>query len=353
MNHLYFQVQNGCAGDMLVASLLDLGLPLVELERELRKFPVGGFRLQTKKVRRKTTFGHELPATALEIIPDGTWEDTNSYQKIVSVIQQSGLSQKQKERLSKIFNLLARAESAVHGEPLEKLHFHQVGQVDALVEMASVVIALDLLEVEEVGCSAIGVACPAPATVEMLRGLPAVVHGCPYELATPTGVAILCGLCPEPGQASRLKLKAAGYGAGQRLEPSPNVVQALLGSSETGNDEVGVIETNIDDLNPVLFDFLMERLFASGALDVSLFPGQAKKNRPVFNLQVIFPPERLEPVAHTIFSESTTLGLRFRLEKRLVLERRMQTVETSWGPVPVKLGFLKGRLVNLAPEYEV
>ncbi|MCM8769450.1 MAG: nickel pincer cofactor biosynthesis protein LarC [Candidatus Omnitrophica bacterium] len=352
MNSLYFQVQNGCAGDMLVGSLLDLGLSLSVLEKELKKLPLPGYRLKTEKVTRETDFGHQLTGTIFQVIPESPEEETTSYKEILSLIKESSLKSKQKKLLKKIVDTLAVAESAVHGEKLEEVHFHQVGQMDALIEMTSVIIALDLLEVERVGCSTVGIAQPAPATIKMLQGIPVTVHPVPYELATPTGVAILRAICSLPGQTLEMCLKAAGYGAGLRKQPSPNMVQVLLGSTEPAEKIVGVIETNIDDMNPVMFDQLMEKLFEAGALDVSFFPGQTKKNRPVFNLRVIVPEAKMERVAEIIFTESTTLGLRFHRENRLALERRIESVATPWGKIPVKLGFWKQQLVNMAPEYD-
>jgi len=351
MRSLYFQVQNGCAGDMLVASLLDIGLSLTELKRELERIPVSGYHLKVSRVKRPTDFGHHIEATVFQVVPKSSWKDKTSYREIVQTVEKSSLVQTQKDRLKKILGILARAEADVHGEEISELHFHQIGQADALVEMSAVVIGIDLLQVEEVSCSSIGVAQPAPATVKVLKGMPTVVHGVAYELTTPTGAAILRGLCPLAGKPVTMNMEAMGYGAGQRTEPVPNVVQVLLGS-RVAESRVAVLETNIDDMNPVFFEVLMERLFKAGALDVSLFPGQGKKSRPVFQLQLICSPEHLERICETIFAESTTLGLRFRLENRIVLERRMEKISTAWGEIPVKFGLWKGQVVNFAPEYE-
>jgi len=351
MRSLYFQVQNGCAGDMLVASLLDVGLSLADLKRELERIPLSGYHLKVSRVKRPTDFGHHIEATVFRVVPKSSWKDKTSYREIVQTIEKSSLLQSQKDRLKKILGILARAEADIHGEKVSELHFHQIGQVDALVEMSAVVIGIDLLQVEEVSCSSIGVAEPSPATAEVLKGMPTVVHGVPYEITTPTGAAILRGLCPLAGKPVTMNLEATGYGAGQRAEPAPNVVQVLLGG-RVAESPVAVLETNIDDMNPVFFEVLMERLFKAGALDVSLFPGQGKKSRPVFQLQVISRPQHLERICEIIFAESTTLGVRFRLENRLVLERRMEKISTAWGEIPVKFSFWRGQVVNFAPEYE-
>lgn len=349
----YFEVQSGCAGDMLVASLLDAGLDIRLLKKELTKLPFSDYSIAVRKVDRPTHYGHNLKATIFEVKPGKNWLDSTSYSDICKLIDQATFSSTRKKKIKGIFQILAEGESKAHGEPISKVHFHQVGQVDALVEVAGVVAGLELLGIEKVYCSQIGLANPAPATSEIGRGMPVILTGQKWEITTPTGISIIKAITELPGFSPEITLTRVGYGAGTRLEPAPNVVRFMEGLTFSGPEQIQVIETNLDDINPLFFDRILERLFQAGALDVGFFPGQTKKNRPVFDLKIQAPLERFEQVAKVIFEETTTLGLRYRTENRLVLDRKMETVDTTWGKIPVKIGFFQGKPVNIAPEYDV
>ena len=349
----YFEVHNGCAGDMLAASLIDAGLSRAALSRELGKLGLRNYTLRIETVSRPTGYGHPLKAALFNVVPRaGRWDDHTAYRTIVRIVQKSRLAKPLREKIQNIFSVLAEAEALVHGEKPECVHFHEVGQIDAIVETAAVVIGLDLLGVEEISCGAVGLAQPAPATARIVRGMKTVPRDVPYEITTPTGAAILKGLCGLRGPARPMTFSTVGFGAGTRPEPSPNVVRFYLGETGGTDDTVVVIETNIDDMNPVLFEHAMERLYAAGALDVCLTMGQGKKNRPVFQLMVLGSEAGFDRLAHTIFEETTTLGLRYRIENRRTLERLFRDVKTPWGAVPVKVGLLEGKQVNVSPEYE-
>ncbi len=350
----YFEVHNGCAGDMLAASMVDAGLAPAALRRELAKLGLRNYSLRIETVRRPTGYGHPLKATLFRVLPHkDAWDDSTAYPAIVRLIEKSRLAPAVKDKIKGVFAVLAQAEARVHGEKPDHVHFHEVGQVDAIVETAAVVAGLELLGVDKVYCSAVGIAEPAPATVEMLKGRAVIVRDAPYETATPTGVAILKGLCGEGACGRRaMTFSRVGYGAGTREEPAPNVVNFYLGEQGAEVATVAVIEANVDDMNPLLFEQVMEKLYEAGALDVHLAVGQGKKNRPVFHVTVLAPERLVEEAARIIFEETTTLGLRYRVDNRLTLERSSRNVKTPWGKIPVKIGFLGGKPVNAAPEYE-
>lgn len=347
----YFEVLNGCAGDMLAGSIIDAGLPLEELKKELKKIPVVSYHVEAEKVLKKTTYGHSIEATQFRVIPGKKWDDSTSYAKITGLIDASALSESNKNNIKKVFAVLARAESSVHRESIKHAHFHQVGQVDAIVEVASTVIGLDMMGVGNVYSSSMGVAKPAPATLEMLKGLPVVMKSVDAEIITPTGAAIIKGLCSVSENLPGLSISQVGYGAGEMDLPYANVLKFLLCSSGIKNDSIIVLQTNIDDMSPLLFENLFEKLFASGALDVSVYQGFGKKNRAVFNLQIILPENLLKDMARIVFKETTTLGIRFRKESRKILEREECPIKTKWGEVRIKKGYMDGKIVNAAPEY--
>ena len=347
----YFDILNGCAGDMLAGSIIDAGLPLEELRKELRKIPVASYRVEAEKVLKKTTYGHSLEATQFRVIPGKKWDDSTSYAKITGLIDASTLSVSNKNNIKKVFDVLARAESSVHRESIEDVHFHQVGQVDAIVEVASTVIGLDMLGAGKVYCSSPGVAKPAPATLEMLKGLPVIMKSVDAEIITPTGTALIRGLCSVSENLPGLSIDRVGYGAGEMDLPYANVVKFFLCSSACKEDSIILLQTNIDDMSPLLFENLFEKLFASGALDVSVYQGIGKKNRPVFNLQVMLPENLLKEISEVIFRETTTLGVRYRKESREVLKREEGKINTKWGEVRVKKGYMGDKQVNVSPEY--
>ena len=350
----YFEVLDGCAGDMLVGSLIDAGLPIEELKKELRKIPLlDAYHIETEKVLKKTSYGHSLEATQFKVVPDKKWDDRTSYKKIVSLLNSSFLEESKKKSIKKIFQILANAESKVHKESLAQIHFHQTGQVDAIVEIASVVAGLKILGITKVYSSSIGVAKPAPATLNMLKDIPIVIRSVNAEITTPTGIAIIRGLCDVVEVLTNFTIEKTGYGAGEMDLPYPNTVKFFLGrTGQKKEDSIMVMQTNIDDMSPVFFERLFDRLFAVGVLDATVYVGIGKKNRPVFNLQVILPEDLVKEASNIIFKETSTLGIRVRKESRVVLERSEERVNTRWGYVRIKKGYLDGETVNAAAEYE-
>lgn len=348
----FFDVLNGCAGDMLAGSLIDAGLDIEILQEELRKLPLENYKIKIEKVKRKTDFGHSIEGTKFIVESIGKWNEKTSYKEILDIIEKSSFSLKTKEKIIKIFDILAEGEVSIHKEKKEKLHFHRVGQIDAIIEIVSVIVGLELLEIEKIFSSAVGVSNLAPATIDILKDVPLVFRDSPFEITTPTGASILKGIADFSYFYSNFYLDRVGYGAGTRDQPSPNMVKFLIGRLEKKGEEIIVVETNIDDMNPVLFSNLFEKLFEAGALDVSLFQGIGKKGRPMFKLEIILPDFKLKEISEILFKESTTIGLRFRKEKRVVLERDVKEIDTSLGKIRLKISYINGKEMNISPEYE-
>ena len=290
--------------------------------------------------------------------------------EIKKIVSGAAISKKAKQRALAIFQALGEAEATIHNVPIEKIHFHEVGAVDAIVDIVCAAVASEALGVDEWVCSPVNVGggtvqcahgrlpVPAPATVELLRGIPIYSSGVDKELTTPTGAAIVKTLASKFGPIPSFKIEATGYGAGTRDFPThANVLRISVGeaieSARTTTPElVSVLEANIDDMNPQVFGYVMDRLLESGALDVFGTPIQMKKSRPGMLLSVLAQPEDAQRLAKIIFAETTTLGVRIREEQRQTLPRRAEVVCTRWGEVRMKIGNLNGTVTNYQPEYE-
>lgn len=353
MNAGYFDVRNGCAGDMIAAALVTCGDEM-QLREELKKvdFP-HPFELKIERVSRHNPVGHPFEATRFQVIP-AEKEHGRHYIDILQIFEKSLLSLSVKKRIFSILDVLAVAEATVHGETKETVHFHEVGQTDALVEIASAAILLEQMEVATLASSPVGLSCTAPATLEMAKGVPTLFKDIPFEITTPTGMAIIKGSVSSFDMPKPMNLIQHGFGAGENLSVSPNVLTFALGATKTSAsvETIAVVETTIDDSNPILFESLLEDLHAAGALEVTFFSGTAKKSRPAFSLRALCEPDKTEAIAEIFFRSSTTLGVRFREESRYVLERSTKKVSTKWGEITVKIGYYAGKPINALPEYE-
>ncbi|WP_243372070.1 nickel pincer cofactor biosynthesis protein LarC [Geotalea sp. SG265] len=363
MNVLYFDCFAGIAGDMTVAALLELGLPLDHLRRELARLPLPGstYDLSVETVSRKGIAGCHFSVKVAQDQPHRHYGD------IVAMIDGSSLTRTTKDKAQRIFRRLAEAEAKVHGMELDRVHFHEVGAVDSIIDVVGAAIGLDYLGVGEIYASSLPLGSgyietahgrlpvPAPATAELLRGLPAHGNSGPGERVTPTGAAIVAALATAWGAPPAMEIKKIGYGAGSKdFADMPNLLRLVLGET-TGTmqrDEIVVLETNIDDMNPELLGFLMERLFAEGALDVSFAPLQMKKNRPGTQVTVIAPCHKRDELARLILAESTAIGVRYYPAQRLVLSRTTEERPTSLGPVKVKVVEGHDRIRRVVPEFE-
>ena len=403
---LHLDAFSGAAGNMFMAALLDLGLSRKALLEGLE--PLGlDFKLVVKKVKRSGFAARyvdiRVPVSAKERRAekraheahghDHDHEDAHAhahahdhgdagghahhhgkhehahgrrYAEIRDLIEDAKLAPGVKARSLAIFDALGRAEAKVHGADLEEVHFHEVGAVDAIVDVVGAAVGLDALGIERVTCSPIAIGrgtidsdhgllpLPAPATLQLLEGLPTVPADVEWETLTPTGAAILRTVVDDFGALPAMTIDRIGYGAGNdRKGPLPNVLRAILGAGQAfSGDRVVCIETNLDDLVPEHFDYLMERLFEAGALDVSLQHLQMKKNRPGFLVRVLARPVDRDVLARIVFAESTAIGVRTSEWDRLVLDRTTMRLKTELGPVRVKVIRGPDGRVDYSPEYD-
>jgi pyridinium-3,5-bisthiocarboxylic acid mononucleotide nickel chelatase len=362
MRIAYFDCFAGISGDMTLGALIDAGADADALREQLSALPLAGYVLQVEQVKKRG-----LSATNVTVAVTHEHHERH-FSDIVDIIKPSSLSDSVKEKSIRIFEKLAEAEAHVHGCHMNHVHFHEVGAVDAIIDIVGAAICLDLLKIDKVYASAMPVPhgfvesahgrfpLPAPATAELLRDRPVYGVDVEGELVTPTGAAIVSALASGFGPAPAFTLETVGYGAGKADHPFPNVLRVMVGSAaerlDITTEPLLILETNLDDLNPQFYDSAMDSLFAAGARDVFLAPIQMKKNRPGSLLSVLCDRDKVSTMLSIIFRETSTLGVRIHEVQRACLEREWQSVETSYGPIRIKTGNLGGEMVNAAPEYE-
>ena len=345
---------------MILGALLDAGLDWQALVERLRALKLPGWKLQVRRVLKSG-----LAATAVEVVVKGESPE-RTLGDVEALIENSELGPAEKELTRRIFRRMAEAEAEAHGCSPAEVHFHELGAVDAMVDIAGAVCGLNLLGVEAVHASPLPLGrgftrsahgqlpLPAPAVAALLRGVPVVGAPAEGETVTPTGAAILATLAKSFGPLPAMRLSAVGYGAGRRDAEYPNALRVLLGEAEGESDAEPalLIETNIDDMNPQLYEHVFGRLFAAGALDVWLSPAHMKKNRPGNVLSVLCRPAHEAAVSEVIFRETTTLGLRRQVIERRSLPREIRAVNTRFGEARVKVALADGRVLRAIPEYE-
>ena len=358
----YVDCPSGASGDMILGALLDAGLPLDELQEALRALPLAGYTITAERVRRGA-----LAATQARVRTTGEQQPARHLSDVLAIVQAAGLPAPVRERATRVFNRLAEAEARVHGITPEQVHFHEVGAVDAIVDVVGACLGLHLLGVREVYASPLPLGrgrvrsahgtlpLPAPAVLELLAlaGAPTVPHAASVELVTPTGAAILTTLARF--EQPPLRLSRIGYGAGTREEPAPNVLRLWLGQrDETAprEERLLVLEANIDDMPAELFGHAMERLLEAGALDAWCTPLTMKKSRPGTLLSALCRPDERAALLDVVLRETSTFGVRVREITRYAAARELRRVETPFGPVSVKLKLLDGAPAGAAPEYE-
>jgi uncharacterized protein (TIGR00299 family) protein len=422
MRIAYLECFSGISGDMFLGALVDAGVPPRLLEEAVDALDVGA-RLEISRVVRSG-----ISATKVDVWVDGEkdlpreeyWakqdvaraptpapalhehshphdhehhhdhehasgpetsragapaphshEHGRGLTEIREIIRKATISETAKKTAIAIFEALGTAEAKIHATSIEKVHFHEVGAVDAMVDIVCAAVGAEALEVDEIVCSPLNVGggsvkcahgtfpVPAPATVELLKDAPVYSSGVQAELVTPTGAAIVKTLVRRFTAFPEMKIEKSGYGAGSRESPGlPNVVRLTLGeaastlAAKTASEIVTVLEANLDDLNPQVFGYVMDRLLEEGALDVFGMPVQMKKNRPGMLLTVLCKAEDAGKLTQLIFTETTTLGVRRRDEMRQTLARRWENVRTPWGEVRIKIASMNGTVTNYAPEYE-
>ncbi len=360
MKLAYFDCFAGAAGDMILGALIDAGLPFDFLKSELAKLKLDGFDLQCDRVMKNGISG-----TKLSVIT-GEQNVHRHLGDITEIIDHSDLSGQVKSRGIAVFETLARAEAKIHGTTTDKIHFHEVGALDAIVDIVGTVIGLDYLGIRQIMVSPVHfgtgfIECehgkmpvPAPATLEILKGAPTWSSGIRSELTTPTGAALLKTLADSFGPVPPMTTTSVGYGAGSRDLEIPNMIRVVIGESATDSleiDEILLMECNLDDMTGERLGYVMERLLSEGARDVWFTPIQMKKNRPAVTLSVLADQARYDALSSTIFAETSTIGIRTQRLMRRKLKRETRTVRTHFGEIRVKVSRL-GRTERIAPEYE-
>jgi hypothetical protein len=353
MKVAYLDCIGGISGDMALAALIDAGCPLDVLRQELQKLPLEGYSLESREELKGNLRVKRFQVVTGEEHPHRTLKE------ILDLVSRSTLSERVKKDGEKIFRLLARAEGKVHNIPEDEVHFHEVGAVDSIVDILGAAIALEYLQIERVFCSPLKlgrgttrsrhgiIPVPVPAVMELVKGIPVEPTDIRQELTTPTGAALAVYYASGFSMPA-MKVTATGYGAGSRQHELPNMVRIVIGTDRGEREEVTVIETTIDDMNPEWGEHIMDLLFEAGALDVTLMPVIMKKSRPAFQVTVVCVPEMREAMVDILFRESTTAGVRYSNMKRTTLPRQVHILETEYGAVEVKV-LADG--VTVSPEY--
>lgn len=361
MRTLYFDCFAGASGDMILGALVGAGVDARALLGQLSRLGVSGFEVEFEIVDRSG-----ISATRAHV-RTGEQHHHRHLADIRKIISASDLSEAVKQRAGRIFTRLAEAEARVHNTPVERVHFHEVGALDAIVDVIGACVGFELLEVERFVCSPLHVGSgtvemahgrfpvPPPAVTELLRDAPIYATDVRGELVTPTGAAIISSVCEEYGALPPMRVERTGYGAGGReYERFPNVLRVMVGETEatTNVEKLFVVETNVDDSSPQVVGHVMERALALGALDCYFTPAQMKKNRPGVLISILCEPKDREAMFQLLFDETTTLGARSYEVERRCLEREFVKVETEFGIISVKVGSLNGRVNVATPEYE-
>jgi uncharacterized protein (TIGR00299 family) protein len=362
MRVAYLDTIGGIAGDMTLAAFVSAGLPLQELTSRLAALPLKGYELIGRHVSRSG-----ITAVQVEVVVSFPGSHHRHLRDIESIITGSSLAGAVKERAMAAFRVLAAAEAKIHNTTIDKVHFHEVGAVDAIIDIVGTAICLETMGIERIYTSPIKVGnggsveaehgllpIPSPATMEILRGYPVVLTSAPHELTTPTGAAIVRAFSSGSLSDEELVVDTIGYGAGMKeFREMPNLLRILIGSlaSQGEQDMVTVIETTIDDMNPQLYPYVLDQLLASGAVDAYLTPVIMKKGRPGILLSVLTGIEGRKEVVDLIFSLTSTIGLRIQNVPRARLERREVVIDTRFGPLKAKSVLREGR-TRISPEFE-
>lgn len=353
------------AGDMALGALIDAGLDINILKRELKKINIKGYELRASKVMRQS-----LSGTKFDVIVKSapTGHTHKSFAEVLKLIDDSSLSDGAKANARKIFDLIGMAESKMHGiSDKKKLHLHELGDIDSIIDIAGIAIAIDALKIDSVYSSPVNfgrailntkggvLPSPCPAGLEILKGVSAKVSDVGAELITPTGAGILKALSKGFGDMPQMKISDIGYGAGSGDTPGiPNMLRVIIGESEMAfeEDKIFVIETNIDDMNPQNFEYLFEKLLKEGALDAYITTIHMKKSRPAFKLTALADRSKLKDICAIIFSETTSIGIRYHEAGRFKLKRKMVKVDTKYGNINVKLSSGPDYILTVSPEYD-
>ncbi len=362
MKVAYFDCHSGISGDMILGALVDAGVDLKTIRKGLTSLGLKGYELKSRRVKRGLFGGTKVDV----VLSPKAHIHSRTFTDIEKLLKRSKLPKSVIEDSMEIFLRLGKAEAKVHRTTIDKVHFHEVGAVDSIVDIVGGVIGIQELNVSQVLASPLNmgegtVKCehgvlpvPAPATLELLKGIPCYSSGIPYELTTPTGAAMI-GFWAEAFQSLPLmKIQKSGYGAGSHvIKEHANLLRIIVGEAEgKSGGKIALVETNIDDMNPEFYDHIMEQLFSAGALDVFYTSVMMKKNRPAVKISVLAPPAKREAVSHILLTETSTFGIRFTEMDRIILDRQHMEVQTPYGKVAVKVGSMDGQVMHFSPEYE-
>ncbi|HEY7652436.1 MAG TPA: nickel pincer cofactor biosynthesis protein LarC [Methylomirabilota bacterium] len=359
----YFDCPSGASGDMILGALVDAGAPFDALTRELAGLGLKGYRLERQEVMKA---GFRATKVDVHVDEGGHHHPERTLAAILGLIEGGRLAPPVQERAARIFRRLAEAEARVHGTTVERVHFHDVGAVDAIVDVTGACIGLHLLGIEAVHVGALPVGggfvqgphgripVPGPATAELLKGFPTIDTGVRRELVTPTGAAVLTTLAAGAGAMPAMHVRAVGYGAGTMDLDTPNVLRLFVGETAVAapTETILQVETTVDDMSPQLYEPLLERLLEAGALDVFLTPVIMKRSRPGVVLTALCEPARVADLSRVLFEESSTIGVRWTAYQRERLEREIVRLATAYGPVGFKVSRLEGRVITVTPEFE-
>jgi len=362
MKVLYFDLIGGASGDMILGAMVDAGLSIDILKKLLAGLNLNEFDILAKIVDKNGFCATKVDVLVTEQPPE------RHLKEIKDIIQKSSLPQTVQNRALQIFERIAGAEAAIHNKSVDQVHLHELGGTDTIIDITGALLALEHLEISKIYASPVPmgkgfvkgahgqIPLPAPATAALLKGIPVYGRDIDAELVTPTGAALLADLVDDFGPAPPMILETIGYGAGGRDLPIPNLLRVLIGEitpaeSATLN-RLAVLETNLDDLNPEIYPYVIESLFSAGALDVTLSPVQMKKNRPGTQIQVLCEPVEVDAMRSILFQETTTLGIKQIMVDRYALPRTIQEVETPYGKIRVKIAKISPDIKKISPEFE-
>ena len=358
----YFDCYSGISGDMILGALVDLGVDPRKIRKALKTLDLKGYKLKTSRVQRGLIAGTKVQVR----LTKSSHHPARKYSDIKKLIADSDLSSTAKKNSLEIFKRIAQVEAAIHDTTMEKIHFHEIGAVDSIVDIVGGVVAIESLKLDKIYASPLNVGegfvqcdhgclpVPAPATLKLLQGIPVFSNGIKKELTTPTGAAMIGFYADKFGSLPAMKIVGDGYGAGDHIiAEMPNMLRVVLGEiSAESDEELVLIETNIDDMNPEFYEGTMESLFKVGALDVYLTPIIMKKSRPANKISVLSSETDRQAMTEILLHETSSFGVRYFRIGRTVLEREMKTVNISWGSVRIKIGKFNGKVIQISPEYE-
>jgi len=365
----YFDCYSGISGDMILGALVDLGVDPGKIRKALKTLDLKGYKLKTSRVQRGLITGTKAQVS---LTKPSHHHSARKYSDIKKLIANSGISATAKKNSLEIFKRIAQVEAVIHNTTMEKIHFHEVGAVDSIVDIVGGVVAIESLQLDKIYASPLNVGegfvqcahgclpVPAPATLKLLQGIPVFSSGVKKELTTPTGAAMIGFYADKFGSLPAMTIIGDGYGAGDHIIPEmPNMLRVVLGEISAQpakpkefDEELVLIESNIDDMNPEFYEGTMESLFRAGALDVYLTPIIMKKSRPANKISVLAHEADRQVMSEILLHETSSFGVRYYRIGRTVLEREIKTVKTKWGLVKIKLGKLNGKVIQISPEYE-